>query len=505
MRTSSINLTEALKMKTSKLYLFAMLLALSACSTSGVVYDDVYYSRKSDNKTVTPVLATAPQAGTTVSTPSSNSSYEYQTIYKDEQPNQVATEEPEAVYSTTETVVEPDGTSYSTTETYYDSEYAQRLRRFNGETTSSFGYYDGYNTGCYDCSSSSFSFGFGYPFGMNMSFGYNYGWPYYSGYSPYYGWGYDPFYSPWGFGYGWNNPFGYYGSYYDGYYNGFWDGYYYGGGNWDYPGNSRPSTLYGHRGNRGGGTTIPGRTSDRLAGTNEKSTYSSPRGDRSIGTGSTIGTNSSDRVTSTGADRGQTNVSARPDRGTSVTGDRVSRPVSQDRNQRPTTRPSAEQKVNEYRERYQRPSNSTGNTREQRYERPKSYTSPSVRQPKSSNEYVRPQSTTRSTQNETRTTVTPNRQNVRPLSTPQRSNNGQSVSQPARSNSSGNSSTRSVSQPSRSSSSGSSGGSSYSPSRSSSSGSSGGSSTRSSGSSGSSSSGSSRGGSSGGSSSGGRR
>lgn len=475
-------------MKTTKLSIFALLLALGGCSTSGLVYDDVYYSRKDAGQNQSNEVAAVSKSAA-ATTPSTNSEYEYQTYYETTPAQEQVAMNPEAVYSTTETVVEPDGTSYSTTETYYDSEYAQRIRRFNNGG-SSFGYYDGYNTGCFDCYNGSFSMGFGYPYGL--SFGFNYGWPYYSGYSPY--WGYDPFWgSPWGWG--WGGSYGFYSGYYNGYYNGFWDGYYYGNG-WygDYYPSYRPRTLYGHRGSNNSGSTIPGRGINRPS--TENTTYSTPRGDRSTSSGNTTSGLTKDNITTSGSDRGAT-VNNRPGRETPA-GDRVNRPQTQDKSAKPVqTRPSAQQKVNEYRDRYQRPS--SNGTRESRYERPKSYTSPAVRQPKSSSEYVRPQSSgTSPAQRETRSTVNPNTQTARPLSTPQRTNSEGRVSQPSRSSSQGsNTSSRTVSQPSRSSSSGSSGNSSYSPSRSSSSGS-GSSGTRSSGSSGSSSSGSSRGSSSGG-------
>ena len=147
-------------MKITKLSLFALVLTFAGCSTSGLVYDDVYYSRKSGANVEARQMAEAPQQNT-VSTPSSNSEYEYQTYYNEGQNVQSTTTSPDAVYSTTETVVEPDGTSYSTTETYYNSEYAQRMRRFNGGGGSSFGYYDSFNTGCFDCYNSSFKMGFG--------------------------------------------------------------------------------------------------------------------------------------------------------------------------------------------------------------------------------------------------------------------------------------------------------------------------------------------------------
>lgn len=456
-------------MKNSMIAFLAMVLAFGSCTTGSYVQDDAYYSRKKSISEKPVEVASTPAKSELPATSSSNTTYDYQSYAEEPQ---LVTEGDNAVYTTTETVVEPDGTSYSTTETYYDSDYAQRIRRFNSGLTTSFGYYDSFNTGCFDCYNSSLSFGFGYPYGFGFSYGFNYGWPYYYGYSPY--WGYDPFwgsswYSPWGWG-----------GYYNGYYNGFWDGYYYGGGYYE-PGYYRPRTQYGHRGSHNGGSTIPGnrRPSDN---NNVNASYSSPRGDRS--NASSSGSN----IVSGGSERGSNSG-------------QMSRPSVQDKSSRPAStarpRPSTQEKLDQYREKYARPN--AGNTREQRYQRPKAYSSPASRTPKSSTEYVKPGSSN---------SVRQNTQNTAPALNQQRSNSN-GVSRPAQNNgnlnrstptrSSGNSSpNRSISQPSRSSSTESR---SFSPSSSSS-----GSSSRSSGGSysGGSSSGSSRS-SGGGSSSGGRR
>ncbi len=473
-------------MKTNITLFMVLFLIVSACSTGSYVQDDAYYSKKYAPNKERVLVAASPAEQQTTTAASSNSSHEYQVYSQEPQAVVSVDEKPQAVYSTTETVVEPDGTSYSSTETYYDSEYAQRLRRFNSGFSTSFGYYDGFNTGCFNCYN-SFSVGYS-PFNpYSWSFGFNYGWPYYYSYSPYWGsydpywgWGYDPFwgnswYYGWSYGWGYGRPWGW-GGYYSGYYHGFWDGYYY-GGIYDYPSRYKPSTLYGHRGNRSSGTTIPGPSGRPSGSGGENSSFASPRGDRA-NTAITSGTGQNG-VIQQGSERGSRNQAVRPampERGVQ-SGNTYSRPTTQ-------------QKIGDYREKYQRPAN-----REQRYERPKSYSSPASRQPNSSNEYVRPGTGQRpSTSGENRTTVTPNREGARPLSSPQRLRGNQSVSQPSRSSSS---ESRSYSTPSRSSSSESR---SYTPSRSSSY-----SSGSNSYSSGSSSSGSSRGSSSGSHSSGGRR
>lgn len=189
------------KMKTIYSLGILIVLTFGACSTSRTIYDDVYFSRKATDHQDAQI-ATAAQAQQQPTTRSSNSDYEYQNYYQENISGQAQDTETQAVYSTTETIVEPDGTTYSSTETYYDSEYAQRIRRFNSGSTSSFGYYDGYYTGCFDCSRNYFSMSYGYPYGMGMSMGFGY--PYYNSYWSYYDpFFYDSWYNPW---YSYRNP-----------------------------------------------------------------------------------------------------------------------------------------------------------------------------------------------------------------------------------------------------------------------------------------------------------
>ena len=502
---------------------------LGSCSTSSLVTDDAYYSRKQSSNSM---ATTAGQLNSdhAVNVRSQNTEYEYQAVYQQNAGEQAVQGQSSPSYTKTETVIDPDGTTYSTTETYYDSEYARRLRRFGDNSGSSFGYFDGYYDGCFSCSRSSFSMSFGYPFGWGFSFGYGY--PF--GYSPY--WGYDPFfYDPWYSPYrSWGWPLysygfgGYWSGYNHGYWNGFWDGYYYGGGA-DWGWNNRPRYLYGHRGSSiGGGSIVPGGSA---RGSNQATISGSPRGSNSRDgiAGDVPVTNNSDRGTRT-YDRG---TAAQMPAASERAGrqDAAYTPQSVDRANLPRevhgsdagyNRPSASERINEYRqERYDRPNTQSRPA----YERPKQYTSPSVRQPKSSSEYVRPQAEPgrSGSVRETPSGSTPSGSGVYREVTPSRQEPQRTVSpsqgtlrsQPAQSRPSGGSGNnsyerRSYSAPSGSSSSGSTP--SYSAPSNHSSGSSGGSysapSSRSSGSSGSSSSsgssGSSRGSSSG-SNSGNRR
>ncbi|MBK9290946.1 MAG: hypothetical protein IPM52_04905 [Bacteroidetes bacterium] len=376
--------------------LIAAALVLASCSSTGYVADDAYFSRKQQ----TSVMATAVQ-GTGIAesakVQSQNTDYEYQTHYQ-QNAGEPATEGMGVpTYTKTETVTDPDGTTYSTTETYYDSEYARRFRRFGDNYGSSFGYFDGFYDGCFSCSRSSFGFGFGYPFGW--SFSYRYGYPF--GYSSF--WGYDPFfYDPWFYSYrSWGWPYysygwgGYWSGYNHGYWNGFWDGYYYGGGSdWGW-GFNRPRTYYGHRGSSiGGGTLVPGGSA---RGSNQSTAAASPRGTntRDYVSGDIPQTSLSERGTRT-YDRGTTTASpavseraARQDAGISrEASDRTGLPREVRGSDNTYARPGATERINQYRqERYDRPQLQSRPA----YERPKQYTSPSMRQPKSSSEYVRPQ------------------------------------------------------------------------------------------------------------------
>ena len=256
-------------MKRINLFTLAIALAFTACSTSNQVYDDVYYSRKDKNNVVVKEKTIAPGEAQTAAVVAGSSEYDYQASYQEGVATRVEVQEVEPTYSTTETVTEPDGTTYTTTETYYDSEYAQSFKRFDDDY-SGFGYYDSYYTGCM---SPSLSLGFGYPFGYGMSF--NYGW---GGYSPYSYYGYSPygmyypFYDPW---------YSYYpGSYWSGYHNGYYDGYYdgsYGNGYYADRGNS----YYGPRSNYSGSTTSARGNRGIMSNTKSKEqTYATGRGIR---------------------------------------------------------------------------------------------------------------------------------------------------------------------------------------------------------------------------------
>ncbi len=462
---------EGNKMKTMKILAITLALALAGCSTTSVVYDDVYYSRRGNAaQQATVAQSTQTYTATAVST---NADFDYQSYYQEGVSSPVY-ETSTPSYTKTETVVEPDGTTFTTTETYFDSEYESRFRRFHSGTNN-FGYYDSYNAGCFDCSRTSFSMGFGYPFGMGYSMSYGYGWGGYGFYDPFWG---DPWYGYYGWrrpgwrhGWGWGGYGGYWSGYNHGYWNGYWHGYHDGSyGGWY--GDARPgrrNTYYGPRGTYGGGTTVPG-TSARgeRAGTTE---VGSPRGTRTTDVANSNESGVSTRGTAVGTrpeqSREQTAIT-RGERPQTQTRDRIDRPAERQQE----SRPAASERINEARQRYERPgaAPSQQQAREQRYQRPQNYTAPNVRQPKSSNEYVRPQAVEqnrqsqpqRSPSNVRQSAPAPRQQSASPA--PQRSQPAQSSpnvrSQPTQTRQSSpamsspsRSSTPAVSTPSRSSSS----------------------------------------------------
>ncbi len=231
-----------------KTYLSLLVLAvffLGACSAqkeTSVVYDDVYYSSKPDNKKA----ATREQRTDSYTASEVYTSSEYietrdavsdDYYYEDER------KYTEANYT---------GSEFDYDD-YYDYSYSSRIRRFHNPNPG-FSYYDTYYTNVYYYDYNPWAYGtsiymgynFWYPsyrplvsvyFGWGWPYySYGWGWPYYS-----YGWGWPYYYNSWGwpYYYGWNRP--YYGCYYGHYYP--YDYYY---NSYDYN-----SHYYGPRGSRG--------------------------------------------------------------------------------------------------------------------------------------------------------------------------------------------------------------------------------------------------------------
>ncbi|MBR3698347.1 MAG: hypothetical protein IKM85_02365, partial [Bacteroidales bacterium] len=178
-------------------------LAIAGCSSNKrMAYDDTYYSpynpprsQRADN-TVSPSI-------------SSSGTYDYQAYYSDSK-NYVSNTNP--VYQSTESVTDTNGVVYTTTETYYDADFAARIKRFGTNASSTMDYYDDYYTG------STYSGGNTYIYvndSWNWGF-YPYHYSYY--YYPYYYYGY---YNPWYYDYYWYRPYYWYG-YHWGWYDHYW-------------------------------------------------------------------------------------------------------------------------------------------------------------------------------------------------------------------------------------------------------------------------------------------
>jgi len=105
-------------MKKLNLLLISVTLSLAACSTSGSVYDDVYYSRNSKSEPASSAdnnLATAaPAKSYTAATVKSSNNYDYESYYEEDAAQTVASDKLDPVYETSETVTETDGTTYTT-------------------------------------------------------------------------------------------------------------------------------------------------------------------------------------------------------------------------------------------------------------------------------------------------------------------------------------------------------------------------------------------------------
>ena len=128
-------------MKAFRILPFLALMVFVGCSANRhVAKDDTYYSPYGNTGS-----RVASGNGSYVSPSiSSNSEYDYQTYYSDSK-NYVSNAEP--VYQTTETVTDTNGVVYTTTETYYDADFAARIKRFGTQASSSRDYYDDYYTG----------------------------------------------------------------------------------------------------------------------------------------------------------------------------------------------------------------------------------------------------------------------------------------------------------------------------------------------------------------------
>ena len=182
-------------MKALRLIPIIALMAFVSCSANRqTAKDDTYYSPYGNTGS-----RMATSNGSYVSPSiSSSSNYDYQAYYSDSK-NYVSNAEP--VYQTTETVTDTNGVVYTTTETYYDADFASRIKRFGTQASSTRDYYDDYYTG--GGGSDTYVYVNSYD-------------PFYWNYYPsiYVGWGYRPYWSSyWGWDYYWYSwhPYSYWG------------------------------------------------------------------------------------------------------------------------------------------------------------------------------------------------------------------------------------------------------------------------------------------------------
>ena len=188
------------KMKALRFIPIIALMVFASCSANrNVAKDDTYYSPYNNSER----LATGNGSYVSPSI-SSSSEYDYQAYYSDSK-NYVSNAEP--VYQTTETVTDTNGVVYTTTETYYDADFAARIKRFGTQASSSRDYYDDYYTG-----GNTYIYVNSYdPFYWDYYPTFYYGWSYRPYWSSYWSWnwywGYPYYYSYWGWdpywAYGW--------------------------------------------------------------------------------------------------------------------------------------------------------------------------------------------------------------------------------------------------------------------------------------------------------------
>ena len=188
-------------MKALRLIPVIALMVFASCSSSRkTAYDDTYYSpygNQGSRMTTSNGSYVSPSV-------SSSSEYDYQAYYSDSK-NYINNAEP--VYQTTETVTDTNGVVYTTTETYYDADFATRIKRFGTQASTSRDYYDDYYT---------YGSGGGDTYVYVNSYDPFY-WDYYPSY--YWGWSYRPYWSSyWSWNWYWGYPYHY--SYYWG-----WDPY----------------------------------------------------------------------------------------------------------------------------------------------------------------------------------------------------------------------------------------------------------------------------------------
>ena len=124
-------------MKTFRIIpIIAMMVLVGCRSNKQIARDDVYYSPYGESQMSGIDGSSYVNSGIT-----GKSQYDYQNYYSDSK-NYVSDVKP--VYQTSETVTDTNGVVYTTTETYYDADYASRIKRFGSSASSNRDYYDDY-------------------------------------------------------------------------------------------------------------------------------------------------------------------------------------------------------------------------------------------------------------------------------------------------------------------------------------------------------------------------
>jgi len=325
-------------------------------------------------------------------------------------------------------VAEPDSTSTDLPKSstlmddYNDYSYSARIKRFQNPEENA-GYFDETYTdpANYDYTTQQetsspnvniyLGAGFGSYYGPSWSFGF--GW----GYDPWYynwGWGYPYYNWYWGYNYWWYSPYYYWSpymyGYWNGYYAGYWDGYYgypYGWNSWEYPYGG--NTYYGRRQpiTSTGGTKLNSNITEskaNLPSGKDGSLASQSKVERSTASQSKYDRNSAGKETNS--------KMVNPEQSQSKT-------VASKYNQ-PPVQQKYEYTQNQKKQSAAYSKTASPNTRQQqptpKYTKPgqyqspqnqtktQNYTSPTYRQPKSSQEYLSPrnQVTGTSVQQQTR-------------------------------------------------------------------------------------------------------
>ena len=108
-------------MKHFKFFIIAAIALLTSCATSdNVIKDDAYYSPYDNNGKADKELVVSNDGTFNTAKISSNSQYDYQSYYSEDE---TLKPKAEPIYEKTETVTDTNGVVYTTTETYYNENY----------------------------------------------------------------------------------------------------------------------------------------------------------------------------------------------------------------------------------------------------------------------------------------------------------------------------------------------------------------------------------------------